>query len=328
MSSVYVTRDLPGDSLQRLSRLFPTTIHPHSTPPTRETLLRLARGRAAILCTLADRIDSEVIHAAGQNLRVISTYSTGTDHVDLAEATSRGIYVTHTSDILAESTADLAFGLLLAGSRRVVEGDKMVRARKWRIGWQPDLLMGFDVYGATLGIIGLGRIGTAMAKRARGFSMKVIYNSRHRKPEIEAAAGVEYRPLDSLLRESDFVTVHAASNESSIHLLNASNLRLMKKTAFLINTARGNVVDSEALIDALKRGLIAGACLDVFESEPLYKTSPLAKMSNVVLTPHIGSATHVTRERMAQAAVNSIVRVLRGEKPEPKYVANKILLSR
>jgi glyoxylate reductase len=280
-----------------------------------------------VLCTLADRIDKQVIVAAGGSLKVISTYSTGVDHIDVEEATSRRIYVTSTSDILTESTADLTFGLILAAARNVVLGDQMIRTNNWRIGWQSNLLLGFDVHGSTLGIIGLGRIGTAVAKRARAFSMKVLYNSRRRKTELESDLGVTYRSLEDLLNESDFVSIHTDSNSTTRHILNKGNLSLMKKTAFLINTARGDAIETAALIKALKKGSIGGACLDVFEREPLASSSGLVRMKNVVLTPHIGSATHSTRKRMADAAVNSIIQVLTGKQPEERFVVNKQLLS-
>ena len=326
MHRVYVTRRIPGNALGHLSAMFPTLIHSRHAPPSKNVILKNIKGKSALLCMLSDKIDRQVIQTAGESLKIISTYSTGIDHIDVNEATSRGIYVTYTSDILTESTADLAFSLILAGCRNIISGDSLVRSGRWRVGWQPDLLLGFDVHGATLGLVGLGRIGQAVARRAKGFSMNVIYCSKTRKPEAESELGIRFRELDDLLAESDIVSVHTDSNDTTTHLLNARRLTLMKKSATLVNTARGNVVDTDALVSSLKSNKIAGACLDVFEVEPLPSSSALCRMQNVLLTPHIGSATHFTREKMAQVAVDSIIAVLSGKKPQEKFVVNKKLL--
>ena len=275
---------------------------------------------------LSDKIDKSVIRAAGDSLKIISSYSTGVDHIDVDEATSRGIYVTYTSDVLAESTADLTFSLMMAGARHLINADSLVRSGNWRVGWQPELLLGYDVHGATLGIIGLGRIGTAVAKRAKGFAMNVIYHSRTRKPELESELGARYSDLNNLLADSDFVSIHTDSNPTTTHMLSAKNLSLMKRTAILVNTARGNAIDTKALIKILKGKCIACACLDVFEREPLQNSSPLVRMQNVIMAPHIGSATYQTREKMAQVAVENIIRVLEGKTPNHKFVVNKQLL--
>jgi glyoxylate reductase len=270
---------------------------------------------------LSDRIDREVMDAAGPQLRIISSYSTGFEHIDVAEATKRGIYVTYTADILAEATADLTFALLLTCARNIVAGDSMIRQKKWKVGWMPDLLLGQNVHGATIGIIGLGRIGAAVARRAKGFGMEILYNNRRRNEKVEAELGARYASLDDLLARSDFVTIHTTLNDASKHLINKERLQKMKKTAFLINTARGSVVDERALVSALGKGWIAGAGLDVFEKEPL-GTSPLLKMKNAVLLPHIGSADRATRTRMAQVAVKNIIDVLAGGEPDPAYLVN------
>lgn len=318
--AVYVTRRLPGPALEMLSN-YDITLHKKQTPPTKKEVLKNIAGKDAILCMLSDRIDSEVMEAAGPQLRIISSYSTGFEHIDVAEATRRGIYVTYTADILAEATADLTFALLLACARNMLIGDRMVRQKRWKVGWMPDLLLGQNVHGATIGIIGLGRIGAAVARRARGFGMNVLYNSRRRNEKAEAELGAQYASLDDLLAESDFVTIHTTLNDASRHLMDKRHFQKMKKTAFLINTARGAVVNERDLIFALKKGWIAGAGLDVFEKEPL-GSSPLLKMKNVVLLPHIGSADRATRSKMAEVAARNILDVLGGKEPESAYLVN------
>lgn len=277
--------------------------------PPKKWILDNVSNVDGILCTLNTKIDKEVISAA-KNLKVISTYSVGFDHIDVKEAKSRGIRVGYTPEVLTETTADLIFGLILAVARRIVEGDKLIREGKWMIPWQPDFLLGYDVYGKTLGIIGMGRIGKAVYRRAKGFNMRVIYTSRTKKDDIDA----EFVSFEELLKQSDFVVITVDLNESTYHMINGSTLRLMKKTAFLINASRGKVIDEKALVKALEEKWIAGAALDVFEEEPINKDHPLLKFSNVVLTPHIGSATFETRYKMAEIAVENLFRGLRGEK--------------
>jgi glyoxylate reductase len=269
---------------------------------------------------LTDKIDKEVLDAA-PNLRVISSYSVGFDHIDVEEATKRGIYVTNTPGVLTETTADLAWSLLMTIARRIVEADKFVRTGKWKVGWSPTLLLGRDVYGKTLGIVGLGRIGSAVAKRARGFDMKVLYYDVIRPPpEREKELGVEFAPLDRLLKESDFVTLHVPLTKETYHMISERELKLMKSTAFLINTSRGAVIDEKALVKALKEGWIAGAALDVFEKEPIDLDNPLLELENVVLVPHIGSASTETRSKMAEMAAKNLIAVLKGE--EPPFLVN------
>lgn len=277
--------------------------------PPKKWILDNVSDVDGILCTLTTKIDKEVISAA-KNLKVISTYSVGFDHIDVKEAKSRGIRVGYTPEVLTETTADLIFGLILAVARRIVEGDRLIREGKWIIPWQPDFLLGYDVYGKTLGIIGMGRIGKAVYRRAKGFNMRVIYTSRTKKDDIDA----EFVSLEELLKQSDFVVITVDLNESTYHMINENTLRLMKKTAFLINASRGKVIDEKALVKALEEKWIAGAALDVFEEEPINKDHPLLKFSNVVLTPHIGSATFETRQKMAEIAVENLLRGLRGEK--------------
>lgn len=318
MKTVYVTRDLPGPALKILSSKCKVTLHRKSTPPSRKELLKDVAGKHAILCMLSDRIDREVMEAAGPALKIISSYSTGFEHIDVKEATRRGIYVTYTADTLAEATADLTFALILACARNIVQGDLMVRKGRWKVGWTPDLLLGQHVYGSTLGIIGLGRIGSAVARRAKGFGMNVLYYNRTRKDQEHAT----YANLNDLLAQSDFVSLHVSMNQASHHLIDREKLGMMKRTACLINTARGAIVNERDLISALRKGHIAGAGLDVFEKEPLPTSSPLVKMKNVVLLPHIGSASRQTRHRMAEVAVNCVLEVLEGKKPDPFFLVN------
>lgn len=275
-------------------------------PPDRSWIIRNIADVDGLLCTITNRIDREVIDAA-KRLRVISTYSVGYDHIDVEHARSRGILIGYTPEVLTDATADLTMALLLAVARRVVEGDRTVREGRWK-GWSPDFMLGTEVHGKTLGIVGMGRIGRAVARRARGFDMRVIYNSRTRKPDVDA----EYVELDELLSESDYVVITVDLNESTYHMVNEGFLRRMKSSAYLINASRGKVVDESALARALKEGWIRGAGLDVFEEELLSPESPLAGLENVVLTPHLGSATVETRMRMAEVAVRNLLNGLEG----------------
>jgi glyoxylate reductase len=276
-------------------------------PPPKEWIIENIKEADGLLCTLTNKIDKDIIEA-GKRLKVISTYSVGFDHIDVKYAKSKGVKVGYTPEVLTETTADLIFALMLAVARRIVEGDRLIREGKWNIPWQPDFLLGYDVYGKTLGIIGMGRIGKAVLRRARGFNMRVIYNSRTKKEDVDA----EFVTLDYLLSDSDFVVITVDLNESTYHLIDEEKLKKMKRTAFLINASRGKVVDEKALIKALKEGWIAGAALDVFEEEPLPKGSPLLNFNNVVLTPHIGSATFETRYKMAEIAIENLIRGLEG----------------
>ncbi len=318
---VYVTSKIPDRGLLMLLNECRVLLNRKLTAPTRAEILRNITDKDGLLCTLSDRIDAEVIDAA-PNLKVISSFSTGVEHIDIRKATSRGIYVTYTSDILAEATADLTFGLILSCARNIVNADRYVRENRWKIGWTSDLMLGYNVYGTTLGIIGLGKIGIAVARRAKGFGMHILYHNRNRNQHIESELGVSYMELDDLLKQSDFVSIHTSLNKDSYHLINKFALKKMKKTAFLINTARGQVVIEEDLINALKNSNIAGAALDVFEKEPLPRTSPLLKMKNVVLLPHIGSATFHTRSMMAEVAVQSLLDVLNGKEPDAAFLIN------
>jgi glyoxylate reductase len=283
--------------------------------------LKAVRQKDAILCTLSDIIDAKVMDAAGPNLKVISSYSTGIDHIDIKEATKRGIHVTFTGDILTNATADLAFALILAISRQITQGHELVTRKRWKYGWDPHLLLGSDVHSMTIGIVGLGRIGSAVARRAKGFDMEIIYHNQHnRNIQMEEQLGAKHVDMDELIGESDFLSLHCSLNSESYHLINETNLRRMKNDSYIINTARGQIINEAHLIRALKQRLIAGAGLDVFEKEPLSPNNPLLKMKNVVLSPHIGSATLLTRTKMAEVSAKNLLNVL--NQKNAIYLAN------
>jgi glyoxylate reductase len=306
---VFSTRALPGQAFRRLAERSELRVWPGPGAPSHAALCAAAQPSEGLLCLLTDRIDRALLEACPR-LRVVSSCSVGVDHVDLAAARERGIPVGHTPGVLTETTADLAFALLLAAARRVAEADRFVRAGAWtpERRWEPDLLLGRDLHGATLGVIGLGAIGRAVVRRAAGFGMRVLGWSRSR-PSLP---GVVAADLDTLLAESDFVSLHVALAPETRGLLGARELARMKPGAILVNTTRGGVVDEAALADALARGALGGAGLDVYEEEPLPPASPLRRLENVVLLPHIGSASIATRERMADLAVENLLAGLEG----------------
>ena len=311
--TVYVTRPIPAEGIDLLRQSIQTVVvRDEEDPPTKEELLHRISGVDALLCLLTDTIDSEAIEA-GRRLRVIANYAVGYDNIDVAAATRKGIMVTNTPGVLTETTADMAWCLLMAVARRVVEADSYVRRGQFRR-WEPMLLLGSDVYGKTLGIVGMGRIGRAVARRARGFGMKILYYSRRRAYEVEKETGARYVDLPMLLKNADFVTLHTPLTAATRHMIGRKELEMMKPTSYLINTSRGAVIDEAALVKALEEGLIAGAALDVYENEPKLSEG-LAELSNVVLTPHIGSASRETRTRMALMAAENIVSALSGERP-------------
>lgn len=304
---VFVTRRLPGDAVDRLAQHAEVDLWPGDLPPPHGELRRRTAAADALICLLTDRIDAALIDASPR-LRVVSTVAAGYDNIDLAAATARGIPIGNTPGVLTETTADLAFALMLAVARRITEADRFVRDGKWRT-WDPNLLLGYDVYGATLGIIGYGKIGRAVARRAAGFAMRVLYASRTTTPGDPSPVD-----LDTLLRESDFVSLHVPLTADTYHLIAEPQLRTMKRTAILVNTARGSVIDQPALVRALEEGWIAGAGLDVAEVEPAPPDDPILRAPNAVLLPHIGSASHATRGRMASIAVDNCIAGLRDER--------------
>jgi glyoxylate reductase len=302
---VFVTRAIPEGGMRLLEASCEVAVWPLESPPPREALLESARGAAGLLCMLTDRVDAGLLDAAGPGLVVVSNLAVGFNNIDVAEATRRGIAVGNTPGVLTETTADLAFGLLMAAARRLVEGADMARAGAWT-SWGPRLLLGRDVHGATLGIVGMGRIGEAMARRARGFDMKVIFSD----PAC-AAAGCS---LDDLLAESDFVSLHVPLTLATRGLVGERALSLMKPGAVLVNTARGEVVDTGALVRALSSGSIAAAALDVTDPEPLPPGHPLLSLPNCLVVPHLGSASLATRDRMAAMAAGNVLAGLLGER--------------
>jgi len=322
---IYVTRDIGERGLKIIRQHFDTEVWPEYAPPPKKTIIEKAKTVDALTTLLSDKIDAEVFDAAPK-LKIVSQLAVGFDNIDLPEATKRGIYVTNTPEVLTDTTADFAWALLLAVARRVAEADKYVRTGQWKVGWHPNMMAGRDVYGATIGVVGAGRIGYAVAKRATGFDMKILFYDVVPRPEIEKL-GAKKADLDTLLKQSDFVSIHVPLMKETFHLMNEQKLRLMKKTAYLINNSRGPVVDEKALCKALKEGWIAGAALDVFEQEPIPADSPLLKMDNVVLAPHISSASLETRSRMAEMVAENLVAFFEGKKP-PNLINPDVMKTR
>ncbi len=310
---VLVTARLPEEVLGRITRCHQVQIHGEDLPMKRQTLLESVAEVDGLLCTITDRIDRELLDRAPR-LKIIANNGVGFDHIDLEEADVRAIWVTNTPGVLTRATADLTFALILASARRVVEGDRMVRAGGFTF-WAPLKFLGTEVSGKTLGIVGMGRIGRAVAKRAAGFEMRVLYGGRSRlAPEAERELNVSFASFDDLLSESDFVSLHVPLGPQTRHLIGARELSKMKPSAVLINTARGPVVDEKALVEALRSGSIGAAGLDVFENEPQLCPG-LADLDNVVLLPHMGSATIETRTRMAEMACENLLAGLAGKRP-------------
>jgi len=315
---VFVARRIPDDGLDPVLAATVADVWPDEIEPPRAELLRRVAGCDGILTLLTDRVDAELLDAAGPQLRVVSNFAVGFDNIDVPECTRRGIPVGNTPGVLTETTADLAWALLMAAARRVVEGADYVRAGKWKT-WGPLLLLGPDVHGATLGIVGFGRIGQAVARRASGFGMRILYHDVQRvDPAVESELGARYVPLDRLLAESDFVSLHVNLTAETRGLIDAAALARMKPTAIVVNTARGPVVDTMALHDALRDGVIAAAALDVTDPEPLPADHPLIGLPNCLVVPHIASASRATRGKMASMAAANLLAGLRGERlPTP-----------
>jgi len=319
---VYVTRLLPRVAMERINSFCDAEVWDGELPPPREVILQKVHNVQGLVCLLTDKIDAEVMREA-PNLRVISNYAAGFDNIDVTEATRRGIIVGNTPDVLTETTADFTFALMMAAARRIVEADKQVREGRWKT-WGPMTLLGQDVHEATLGIIGLGRIGTAVARRAKGFGMKLLYYNRTRRQEIEDELEVQYAEFDRLLAESDFITIHVSLAPETRHLIGKAQLEKMKRTCVLVNTSRGQVVDNMALYEALRIGTIAFAALDVSEPEPIPVDHPLLTLQNVIITPHIASATVTTRTKMAMITAENLIASLKGEAP-PHSVNPEVL---
>jgi glyoxylate reductase len=315
---VFVTREIPAPGLDLLRAECDVDLNPHDRVLTREELLAGVRGKDGLLCLLTDTIDGAVMDAGLPSLKGIANYAVGFNNIVVDEATRRHLPVSNTPGVLTDTTADLAWTLLMSTARRIVEADKFMRGGKYE-GWAPMMYLGQDVHGKTLGLVGFGRIGEAMARRARGFDMKVLYyDARRRTPEEEARLGVEYRPFDELLAVSDFVSLHVNLDATTHHMVSTQQLAAMKPTAILVNSARGPVVDEAALVEALRKGVIAGAGLDVFENEPAMAPG-LAELPNATIVPHIASASVETRTKMATMAASNLLAMLKGE-PIPNLV--------
>lgn len=313
MKKVFITYKIPECGLELLRKEFEVVVNEEDRLLTKEEIIKNAQDVEALITLLADKIDQKVIDKLSA-LKVIANYAVGYNNIDVEYATKKGIMITNTPDVLTETTADLTWALILTIARKIVEADNFVREKKFK-GWRPKLLLGDDVYGKTIGIIGFGRIGQAVAERARGFKMKVLYYSRRRVDKtVENRLNATFAPLGALLKKSDFITIHTPLTRETYHLINEKSFSMMKKSAYLINTSRGAVVDERELVRALKEGKIKGAALDVFENEPEV-TTELLEMKNVVLTPHIGSASESTRNKMSHMVAKNVIEALKGRVP-------------
>ncbi len=312
--SVLVTRRIPEESLQPLRDAGVDIRQWESDDPMpREVLLAEAAPVRGLLPMVSDRVDAELLDAAPL-LKVVGNYAVGYDNIDLSACTQRGVVACNTPGVLTETTADLAWALIMAAGRRIVEAAEYVKQGRWKT-WEPLLLLGRDIHHATLGIVGMGRIGWEVARRGFGFDMRVLYYDVNRRPDLEAQAPIEYVDFATLLREGDFVSVHVDLNPSTRHLFSTQQFKLMKRTAYLVNAARGPIVDPRALYEACRSGEIAGAGLDVTEPEPIPPDDPLLTLPNVLVLPHIGSASHDTRRKMGTLAAENIAAVLAGRRP-------------
>ncbi len=310
---VFVARRIPEEGLASVREACDADIWPEELPPPRDELLRRIVGCDGVLTLLTDRVDDAFLDAAGPGLRVVSNFAVGFDNIDLAACARRGVAVGNTPGVLTETTADLAWALLMAAARRLPEGDRYVRDGHWKT-WGPMLLLGPDVHGATLGIVGFGRIGQAVARRAQGFGMEILYHDVARLPEaVTAPLGATYVPLGELLARSDFISLHVNLTAETRHLINATTLAQMKATAVLVNTSRGPVVDQAALAVALRDGVIWAAGLDVTDPEPITMDDPLVGLDNCLVVPHIASATGATRGKMAAMAAANLIAGVRGQ---------------
>jgi glyoxylate reductase len=311
---VFVTRQISAEALGRIRATADTEVWPDELPPSYDILRDKACGVDGLLTMLSDRIDASLMDAA-PNLRVVSNYAVGFDNIDIAEATRRGIIVGNTPGVLTETTADLAFALLMAAARRLVEADGYTRKGLWKT-WGPGILLGQDIHHATLGIVGLGRIGTEVARRAKGFGMQVLHHSRSRHNEVEQDLGIGYVPeLNGLLESSDFISLHVPLTAETRHMISTEQFAMMKPDAVLVNTSRGAIIDQIALYQALKTHQIFAAAIDVTDVEPMPPDDPLLTLDNIIITPHIGSASFTTRREMAIMAANNLLTGLRGEVP-------------
>ncbi|WP_201714240.1 2-hydroxyacid dehydrogenase [Rossellomorea arthrocnemi] len=312
---IYITRKLPEYVIAPLQKEFEVEMwNQEDAPVPRDTLLSKAEKASALLTMLSDKVDQELLQNAA-SLKVVANLAVGYDNIDLEAARKNGVTITNTPDVLTETTADLTFALLMATARRIVEADRYIKEGKWK-SWSPLLLAGMDIHHKTLGIVGMGSIGEAVARRAKGFNMDVLYHNRSRKPEAEQSVGVRYASFDELLAQSDFVVVLAPLTKETEGMFQEDQFNKMKESAIFINAARGPIVNETALEKALKMGEIAGAGLDVFETEPVNKEHPLLQLNQVVAIPHIGSSSKETRHAMMALCVENIFSVLKGDQPK------------
>ncbi len=321
MKKIFVTSQYPGESVKRLSEKYDVEVFPKTTLPTREELLENARGSIALITTVSDLVDKEVIDLC-PDLKIVSNSGVGYENVDIPYATKKGIFVTNTPNVLTETTADLAWALMFSVARRILEADAYVREGKFTC-WHPSLLLGMDVHQKTLGIYGMGRIGAAVARRAKGFGMRVIYQNRGRNQIAENETGAEFVDFETLLEESDFIVITAPLTQETRGRFGSGEFQKMKSTSIIVNVGRGPIIKESELAASLKEGAIWGAGLDVFENEPQVNEE-LVELKNTVLLPHIGSASIETRERMIDMAVQSVELALSGDAPE--YLVNPEVL--
>jgi glyoxylate reductase len=321
---VVVTRKLPDVIETRMMELFDCRLNHDDHPFTKDELVAAVRDADVLVPTITDRIDAGVLSQAGDQLRLVANFGTGVDHIDLNTARQRGITVTNTPDVLTEDTADMAMGLILAVPRRLTEGERLIRSGTWQ-GWSPTHMLGHRIYGKRLGIIGMGRIGQAVARRARGFGMTIHYHNRRRlHPEVEQELEATYwESLDQMLARMDVISIHCPHTPATYHLLSARRLKLLREQAYIVNTARGEVLDENALLRMLQRGEIAGAGLDVFEQEPSINPKFLT-LDNVVLLPHMGSATIEGRVDMGEKVLINIKTYADGHKPPDRVLPNLV----
>jgi len=310
---VFVSRKIPESGINLLKKYFEVRIYPKEKIISRKELINGVKWGDGLLCLLTDKIDSEILDA-NPNLKVVANYAVGFNNIDVKYAEKKGIIVTNTPDVLTDAVAEHTFALMLAISKRIVESDKFIRSGKYR-GWEPLLLLGTQLKSKNLGIIGLGKIGSGVAERAYcGLGMKILYHDLKREKKFEKKNRARFLPIDSILKQSDVITLHVPLLPSTRHLIGSKQLSMMKKTAYLVNTSRGPIVDEKALVNALQKGTIRGAALDVFENEPRLANG-LAKLNNVILTPHTASATIEARSAMSDLAARNIINVLTGKKP-------------
>jgi len=312
---IFLTRTLHDFALKELKKKFEVDIHTGKIPIPQNTLKSKIKNLDGLICFPYDKINKEILQSA-KKLKVISTFSVGYDHIDLDFAKENKIRVGYTPEVLTDATADMAFGLLLDSLRRISEGDRIIRKGKWKQIYGAYDYVGFDLQGKTLGIMGLGRIGKTLAKRAKAFDMKIIYHNRNKfSRNEESKLGVKYVAFDKLITQSDIISIHVPHTKETNQIFDMKILKKMKKTAFLINTSRGKVVNEKDLVTALKQKIIAGAGIDVFETEPINKNHPFMKLENLVMAPHVGSSTKETRIQMAELTVKNLINGMNGKKP-------------